>query len=265
MAKVVRSPEDLGEQLRIQLEMLGGACERFDGGSVYEAQNIARIIRLLVHKTRRSHPLLEHAGAMPSKWMDTAIPDDPSSPMSYFGLISIELGPAGSQFRADLDGRDPIRWIDFEVWWRIPVVSIRGGASHSREDIVLTVADQDGGAHVDPGVDSEYFELSRRNALQLFSGTADEGLSPMAHPHLVLIRQIGHEVLRSLIADYRCMPKDSASFVISGGTIEMKALTDLTDIQKLSLRNRNGPCPCGTGKRLKHCCGRLTGFSGSSS
>ena len=83
----------------------------------------------------------------------------------------------------------------------------------SRRDIVLGIADQDGGGHVDKTLDHAYFELTRENQMGHFSADTLLGDIP-AEEFLALskegsgmqfcralVRQITHEVLVTLLDD----------------------------------------------------------------
>lgn len=47
----------------------------------------------------------------------------------------------------------------FKVWWETPLVEGSNRKQFSRKNLVLIMANQDGGAHVDPGLDVDYAAL----------------------------------------------------------------------------------------------------------
>ena len=51
-------------------------------------------------------------------------------------------------------------------WWTNPVMRDFEGRFFSRADLVLSVANQDGGAHVDPILDPPYHALVAENSIQ---------------------------------------------------------------------------------------------------
>ena len=71
---------------------------------------------------------------------------------------------------------------------------VAGGVSYSRSDLVLKVANQDGGGHVDPGLDDAYHDLSRGNSVGWLTGVGDT-VEPLSTPVLATVRQIAFEVL----------------------------------------------------------------------
>ena len=67
----------------------------------------------------------------------------------------------------------------------------------SRRYLVLTAANQDGGAHVDPELDEIYADLTRNNSLGWIKADVG-GEGPVSGPERATIRQIAHEALLSI-------------------------------------------------------------------
>lgn len=59
--------------------------------------------------------------------------------------------------------------MDFADWWTQPVFVDQSGRKLTRKDLVMTAANQDGGAHVDPALNASYAELAKKNSLGWFS------------------------------------------------------------------------------------------------
>lgn len=89
------------------------------------------------------------------------------------------------------------RWLPFERWWNDPVIKDERKRYLNRRDLILNVADTDGGAHVDPGLDEAYADLSRNNSLGWILNEGDV-VRPFPPPVMPCIRQIAHEVLETL-------------------------------------------------------------------
>jgi hypothetical protein len=79
----------------------------------------------------------------------------------------------------------------------LQVVKDNKGRFFNRRELVLNIADTDGGAHVDPGLDAAYADLSRNNSLgwNIVEGDVQRPFPP---PTMACIRQIAHEVLKTL-------------------------------------------------------------------
>src|SRR5262249_42839558 len=152
-------------------------------------------------KTPSSHPVLDQLDELDTQeFVDTALPRVEGTVGSYSGLISIFMGKDGTGFVPHLDAvpHQVLSKLSFSDWWAKPIFVDSEGRSISRKDLVLTAANQDGGAHVDPSLNTVYAELSKQNSLGFFSGTPDGEFLPMRGPERAAIRQIAHEVLKSL-------------------------------------------------------------------
>lgn len=77
------------------------------------------------------------------------------------------------------------------------VVDNRGNKS-TRKDLILTVCDKDGGAHVDAEFDEAYYALSRSNSLGWKYQKNGVEQDFAGKPELACLRQIAYEVLKSL-------------------------------------------------------------------
>jgi len=79
---------------------------------------------------------------------------------------------------------------------------------HSRRSVVLAMADQDGGAHVDPAVDAAYADLCAEDGGSAWADLdrieLPERLSaaqlnpPLGNIAQASVRQVAHEVIRTL-------------------------------------------------------------------
>jgi hypothetical protein len=58
----------------------------------------------------------------------------------------------------------PVSFID---WWERTILTDQQGNTFSRADLVLSVAEQDGGTHIDAVVNEKYRQLTRENSLGL--------------------------------------------------------------------------------------------------
>ena len=91
----------------------------------------------------------------------------------------------------------PARWLPFDKWWNTNIIKDNKGRFFNRRELILHVADTDGGAHVDPDLDEQYMDLSRNNSLGWVIGEGGNQ-RPFPPPTMACIRQIAHEVLETL-------------------------------------------------------------------
>jgi len=118
-----------------------------------------------------------------------------------------------------------------------------------RRDLILAVANKDGGAHVDPVLDEKYANLSRGNSLA-WRYRGPRGDIPLEGPEKAAVRQIAHEVLKTL------NPKMSNRKPKMEGTIFPGNIMATTKPPQIPKVGRNDPCPCGSGKKYKYCHGK---------
>ena len=84
------------------------------------------------------------------------------------------------------------------AWWQQPVL-ILDRVPYTRRSITLTVADKDGGAHVDAALTPEYERLIAPGSLGVIVDEAEDGerVNPIVEAQFCVLRQIGYELLNS--------------------------------------------------------------------
>jgi hypothetical protein len=88
-------------------------------------------------------------------------------------------------------------WLPFDTWWTHNIWSTVGGEKFSRKDLVLEVANTDGGAHVDSGLRNWYARLTRDNSTGYVVGI--DGVDGAPEPEIwATIRAIAQETLMSI-------------------------------------------------------------------
>lgn len=207
--KIPLSQKELDVHLKEQISFLEASSNSFDAGREEEAKRPAVSIRILVHDTPISHSLLGQMGEK-LKFLDTSSDLDSNNILAHGGLISILTEPNQIRYAAMLDNlpTDKVKMIDFDSWWNKPVFVDKQGRKLTRQDLILTAANQDGGAHVDPSLDETYANLSRKG-LDLIVNHG-KGAKILDKPERAAIRQIAHEVLKTLKPGYnkklKCQP-----------------------------------------------------------
>lgn len=164
--RVKRSREDLKRELREQLQLLAHACRTYDAGHEAIGKHIALSLRVLLHSYGQSRALLEQLGLRKGRFFDSAGALNPRNLLSESPLIVHSLSDTGGGYLPLMAaGTGPLgeKEVAFAEWWNEPVLKDVEGRKFSRLDLVLHVADTDGGAHVDPELDAAYMALSRAN------------------------------------------------------------------------------------------------------
>ena len=201
MNKHQQTRHDLLKHLDEQVEFLRASCDRFDIGHYEEAKRLAHTIRTLLHDTKVSKSLLGQLGAKQKiGYLNTSPPYDPTNLFPHIGLMSIQIEGNNVYFlpkleRALQNGKR--RYSFFQKWWNDPVLVDKGRLSFNRRELILAVANQDGGSHVDPVLEKSYALLSRGHGMKIMKSDGVFSF-PIMEAELHSARQIAFELLESL-------------------------------------------------------------------
>lgn len=166
---------------------------------------LSTAIRVLVHDTASSHSVLGQLGAKDSLTLPNgsdygiiigrSLPaglkqtqaSEPGLVVAYFDYE----GNAGFVPQYEFSSEEPAPSVDFESWWTAPAMSDDAENVLSRRNIVLTVANRAGGAHVDRrGFDLAFELLTQRGSLGYWSVHG----RLLASPIPAAVRQIAEEL-----------------------------------------------------------------------
>jgi hypothetical protein len=202
MPKIKLKDEELECHLKEQISFLKRSIASFDQGYLDEAKRIAVVVRVLVHDTEASKSLLGLLNLKNIDFFDTA-PDYTQNIIGSFnGLALLEGGgPKGGRFvpRCLIPGNPakPYTFKPFGEWWQKTVIVDNKNQKFSRQKIILALANKEGGAHIDPELDADYFALSKNNSMGWFYIMGDE-TGPVRNIEFVSCRQIAEEIIVTL-------------------------------------------------------------------
>lgn len=270
MANVPRTQDDLKKALNEQLQLLVMYADQYDSGRHVIAKPMATALRVLCHDSRTSRSLLGQLNLKGRYFYDTAASPDEMPTDSAYKLVGSSLGIIGMTHTAELipyldtlENRRLFGFSKFEDYWKRVILLDGCENPFRRKDIVLSVADQDGGAHVDPTLKAEYRELTRGNSMMIVGKKAGV-MHDLNHVALVSLRQIAHEILRTFLIDYprkeQHAPAGHPVFSARLMVRQEAAPAHSPPTPKLSYGRRkprrNESCPCRSGEKYKKCHGK---------
>lgn len=199
--KVQRPKDELKRELIEQLQLLTLSCQSFDRGFEAVGKHISITLRILLHQHGKSRALLDQLGFRSGRYLTSAQPLNPNNLLTECNLVAMQVSSTGARYLPRITtgaGQVPLKRIPFLNWWNDPVLKDNRGRTFCRRELVLHVADTDGGAHVDPELDEAYMDISRKNSLGWFFINRDITNPFDGRPELVCMRQIAHELLSTL-------------------------------------------------------------------
>jgi hypothetical protein len=233
-----------------QLDFLRSSMAAYDAGKEHEAKRLAVPIRTLVHNTRTSTSLLKHLGVQHQLgWLDRGPPEPPRNAIVIaFGLCVVEmrLDTGASRYKPAIHEPAPDRLhppVSFDDWWSRTVLTDQRGNEFSRGDLVLSLANKDGGAHIDAALDAKYQALARENSLGFMQAQDQPLANSIVHAS---VRQIAEELVGTL---EKGLSWSHDGAVVQAPTCGLRLKAPVTV-------GRNEPCPCGSGRKMKQCFGR---------
>lgn len=244
------SRNELQDQYRAQSRLLRKSCKAYDSGDSDEARRIASSLRLLLHDGPSSRSLLGQLGLKDFLFFDTAQAVDPRNLLPTFALIVIgSRGGSPPRYQAPLGlplGR-PVWMIPFRYWWSKPVIVVPNDISLVRSDVVMTMANQDGGAHVDPALEESYYRITREH-VGGWTANYPEGERPIEDVEGASVRQIAQELMTTLITGSATIPSDLPGELSDRDWVAQFGRA--RDSRDTPLRNM---CPCDSGLEYRQC------------
>lgn len=204
MSNYHKSKEDLEKEFQYNLNSLQSSCESYDNNNDFSAIDIATRLRVLLYDNgRNNNSLFKHMDLKGIKFLDTAdkIIEDNAMPSECLVYISQDENLEFIKYYPNLEMSPEHRFIDFEPWWSQTVYR-DDEKRFSRSDIVLSIADKDGGAHSDSKIPKDYYEFSRKGSgattTYTINGVPVGDTKNMDNLHFASLRQIAYEVIETL-------------------------------------------------------------------
>jgi len=165
--KVPLNDDQLKENLKEQIHFLNKSSKSYDDGEYIEAKRLAVHLRILLYDKPRIPSLLKQLKNPNIKFWNSSYVTDERFCRPMFSLLLLSKNANDEPiYEPILDrnlSKNPPSKIDFETWWNQIVIKDNSGEhKFSRKDVVLNVAQTDGGAHVDPFLNLKYYTLNQK-------------------------------------------------------------------------------------------------------
>lgn len=248
-----RTEEDLEGLLSIQEKLLLNSIKLFDKGHTEEYLRIATIIRVLVHNTNSSHALLHQANRGGRRYLSSSLPMDEANLLSQCNLCALVIKNSGKLYFRAIEDKLPMKFLPLHDWWNEEVIFDRvNNRKFSRKQIILNAANKDGGAHVDPKVDTAFQFVA--DGMMKYSGKED---TPPDHDRHI-IRQIAHELIKTLRPAYKRRWEIKYGAIVVNPCIREASNPSNSDtmapqVTGYHLTQDVGDCPCNSGHAFLDC------------
>ena len=205
MAKEPKTRVDsisIENQLGDQVDFLKRSVTAYDQGATAEYKRLATTLRVIFHQSPKSNSLANQLKIDNISIPSYARRSDPRNLVPEAGLAIIRLTDTNAEVLPALDfGPMDRRDITLDLWWNEPVLRDIRREFFSRKDFVLTVANQDGGSHVDSEIEAKYYRLLNDDSIfGVVSGP--DGVKPLRKVERAYLRHITFEALQSLEPEY---------------------------------------------------------------
>jgi hypothetical protein len=191
--------EALEEQRHLLRKSVSAICE----GDLAEAIRVATTIRVLVHETSSSKPLLKQ---LASNYLeleildkkgpehDQELPAGTHAAVVLYVPIGLTLSAGGTFLNPTLPPENYVPSI-IGKWWERPSLILPGLGGFSRRQLILGLANKEGGAHIDLDVSQRYQQLMDSKSLRI--GWSEGEVAPIKVSRL-MAGQAGIELLDCL-------------------------------------------------------------------
>ena len=200
MSKYSRNFQEINEHWNDQIDFIKESILEFDNGNEKEARRLATAIRVMFHSSERSKSISIY-DQLGKDMIFKSITDiySPANLASSWLQLTLPVGKNEFKYIPSLDknmnGR--IFFMDFDDWWNQIIFDDKNNC-FTRKEVVLFVANKDGGAHLDPVIRESYANIVKYNSI---GWTDSNGNSPSNNPLYVAIRVISQEIIDSIKLD----------------------------------------------------------------
>lgn len=194
----MRTEEQIKEAFSEQMMALRASAKAFDEGAKWEAKRLATVIHILVHDAGRTTSLLTQMGLKSNlQFVSTATPIVEDNLIADMPLVWMRMGDSVCEYVPSfvVKPKSNLRAVSFTTWIEEPAYRAVNQLPLSRKNLILSLRDQDGGAHFDQSLgDPAYRSVATENSAGwVFRSIDGQDRIPIG-PHLASMRQIAWEM-----------------------------------------------------------------------
>jgi len=151
---------------------------------------------VLIHETGSSKALLKQLDQSYLQFeildRDETPPPEASGPPLFRIPISLQINAQGTSLSSEISEETRVRY-PLGHWWERPdVLVLPNVGGFTRKEVIMGLANKEGGAHVDPDISKKYQRLTECKSVQV--GNSKDSLTPLKLSRL-LAGQSGLELL----------------------------------------------------------------------
>ena len=189
--KIELTTKQLVELFEEQIDLLKSHCQNYDKGKTALYKEMAVKLRLLLREAKNQKSLFKQLNLDSIQFINSGTPIDPKNLLPSCSLLVIKSsGGTVTNMSFVSSGKlqnNPSVFVSdssdsgfqflpcyerhisneiFEDWWKnqIIITDIKQN-KFSREDIVLSIADTYGGAHIDPSIKEPFYNITNTNSI----------------------------------------------------------------------------------------------------
>ena len=203
--KIKRTNIETLAALKDQIKLLRLNCSIYDSGNEIIGKQISTIIRILFHESKYSKSLLKQIGIRDISWLNTSHGLHLDNQISECSLLTMKITGLYGKYmpKCHTDySMDEYNYKLFPEWWNMPVILDEKQQIFTRRDIVLYVANTDGGAHVDETLDEKYKDILKNNYLGWKYDLKGENKEFEGKIELICMRQMAFEIINTINMKY---------------------------------------------------------------
>lgn len=198
-----RTKAAINEAFGEQIAALRTSANAYDQGSKWEAKRLAACVYILVHDKGRAVSMFTQMGMKEHlEFVSTADALIPGNLAPEFPLAVLVPTQSSAEYvpLCTMYSSLECRAFSFALWWEQPILRAQNNEILTRRTLVLSLRDQDGGAHFDSSLDPIYRGFATEHKGGFFIVHADDGRReelPFG-PHFASMRQIAWEIEATL-------------------------------------------------------------------